>query len=508
MGLGAQALQYAAAGTMTGLNSSHSFSRGELSLGQIEASVSRVIVSSAPPSIRCLTGDVLGEHNKGGFLGQSRVVFERTGLQLSNKTRRNGMKTVSAIRKTKRAPMDPDYPWPEKIKDDQGFLSFLSKFTPVPDRINKPVTLPFERPLVDLESKIDEVRELAKKTGMDFGDQVQELESKYEKLKRDIYQRLTPVQRLSVARHPNRPTFLDHVINMSDKWVELHGDRGGYDDPALVCGIARIDGMSFMLMGHQKGRNTKENIQRNFGMPTPNGYRKALRLMRHADKFGFPIIMFIDTPGAFCAVETEKIGQGEAIAHNLREMFGLKVPTLAIVIGEGGSGGALAVGCCNKMLMLENAVYFVASPEACAAILWKTASAAPKATEALRITGYELQKLNVVDEVIPEPLGGAHADPMQASLNIKEVIMRNMRELLAKTDDEILDERVAKFRKVGGIMEGVPVDPRKQRNMKKSDVPSSQEKLLPSNLRNLAGPAFDTFSSPEVNNTPVKSLVE
>lgn len=424
---------------------------------------------------------------------------------------------TAAIRKTKRAPMDPEYPWPDKYKaEEEGFLSFLSKFKPVPNKKTKPVALPFERPLVDLEAKIREVRELAASTGMDFSEQIAELEAKYGQLRKDIYLRLTPVQRLSVARHPNRPTFLDHVMNITDKWIELHGDRGGYDDPALVCGIGRIDGISCMLIGHQKGRNTKENITRNFGMPTPNGYRKALRLMQHADHHGFPIITFIDTPGAYAGVTAEELGQGEAIAHNLRDMFGFRVPSISIVIGEGGSGGALAIGCCNKMLMLENAVYFVASPEACAAILWKTASAAPKATEMLRITGTELMKLNVVDEVIPEPLGGAHSDPIAASLNVKEVVLRQLRELLQMDEKELMQQRMAKFRQMGGWLEGQKVDPRKQRSLKKRDrpataAPASKPLQLPSALHKLAEPTFNVFAgSPEAvnaNNTPVNVAV-
>ncbi|CAI5525703.1 unnamed protein product, partial [Closterium sp. Naga37s-1] len=334
--------------------------------------------------------------------------------------------------------MDPDYPWPDKYHaEEKGFLAFFSKSKESPGKKKgKPLMLPFERPLEDLEKRIKEIRDLATKTGMDFTEQIHELQEKYDQLKRDIYLRLTPVQRLGVARHPNRPTFLDHILNITDKWVELHGDRGGYDDPALVCGLGRIDDMSFMFMGHQKGRNTNENIYRNFGMPSPNGYRKALRLMRHAEHHGFPIVMFIDTPGAYAGIQAEELGQGEAIAHNLREMFGLTVPTISVVIGEGGSGGALAIGCCNKMLMLENAVYYVASPEACAAILWKTAAAAPKATDALRITAHELQKLNVVDEVIPEPLGGAHADPVKTSLAIRSAILANMKELLKLNKEE------------------------------------------------------------------------
>ncbi|CAM6084733.1 unnamed protein product [Calypogeia fissa] len=414
--------------------------------------------------------------------------------------------SVSAkIRKGKKS-LETEYPWPEKFKGDEqdGYLKFLSRFKPLPNK-PKPVTLPFERPLVDLENKIDEVRELANKTGMDFSEQIKDLEQKYDQVRRDLYLHLTPVQRLSVARHPNRPTFLDHVLNMTDKWVELHGDRAGYDDPALVCGIGKMEGMSFMFMGHQKGRNTKENIYRNFAMPTPNGYRKALRMMRHADHHGFPILTFIDTPGAYAGIKAEELGQGEAIAFNLREMFGLSVPIITTVIGEGGSGGALAIGCCDKMLMLENAVYYVASPEACAAILWKTSAAAPKATEALRITGHELVELNVVDEVIPEPLGGAHADPALTSQTIKKTIVKYLKDLLKLDPKTLMNQRVAKFRQMGAVEEGGEVDPHIKRNMKKREAPVEDEdsRLLLSGFQ----PPLDVhFTREELNSHANASL--
>ncbi|KAH9550655.1 hypothetical protein CY35_10G082700 [Sphagnum magellanicum] len=381
----------------------------------------------------------------------------RTSVATEKKRWLRQQLTISAkITKGKKS-SETEYPWPEKIPagaEMDGALAFLNRFKPLPNK-PKPFPLPFEHPLIDLENKIDEVR-------------------------RDLYLGLTAVQRLSVARHPHRPTFLDHVLNITDKWVELHGDRAGYDDPALVCGIGKMDDMSFMFIGHQKGRNTKENIYCNFAMPTPNGYRKALRMMRHADHHGFPILTFIDTPGAYAGIKAEELGQGEAIAFNLREMFGLSVPIITTVIGEGGSGGALAIGCCDKMLMLENAVYYVASPEACAAILWKTAAAAPLATEALRITGAELQKLDVVDEVIPEPLGGAHSDPLQTSKNIKAAIMKHMHKLLKLEPETLMKQRVAKFRKMGAVEENVEVDPHIKRKMKKSEVPveSGEPRLL------------------------------
>ncbi|CAA3027369.1 acetyl-coenzyme A carboxylase carboxyl transferase subunit alpha, chloroplastic [Olea europaea subsp. europaea] len=310
---------------------------------------------------------------------------------------------------------------------------------------------------------------MANETGLDFSDQIISLENKYQQALKDLYTHLTPIQRVNIARHPNRPTFLDHVFNITEKFVELHGDRAGYDDPAVVTGLGTINGRSYMFMGHQKGRNTKENIQRNFGMPTPHGYRKALRMMYYADHHGFPIITFIDTPGAYADLKSEELGQGEAIAQNLRTMFGLKVPIVSIVMGEGGSGGALAIGCANKLLMLENAVFYVASPEACAAILWKTAKASPKAAEKLKITAKELCKLEVADGIIPEPLGGAHADPYWTSQQIKTAIVESMDELVKMDTEKLLKHRAQKFRKLGGFQEGIPIDPKKKVNMKKKE---------------------------------------
>ncbi|KAJ6818830.1 acetyl-coenzyme A carboxylase carboxyl transferase subunit alpha, chloroplastic [Iris pallida] len=316
---------------------------------------------------------------------------------------------------------------------------------------------------------------MAAETGLDFTDQIISLESKYEQALKDLYTRLTPIQRVSIARHPNRPTFLDHVFNITEKFVELHGDRAGYDDPAIVTGVGSIEGRSYMFIGHQKGRNTKENIQRNFGMPTPHGYRKALRMMYYADHHGLPIISFIDTPGAYADLKSEELGQGEAIAHNLRTMFGLKVPIVTVVIGEGGSGGALAIGCANKLLMLENAVFYVASPEACAAILWKSAKASPKAAEKLKITATELCKLKIADGIIPEPLGGAHADSSWTSQQIKVAVVGAMNELMEMDTPQLLQHRMLKFRHIGGFIEGEPVDPEKKINMKKKEEPVEQE---------------------------------
>ncbi|XP_068638002.1 acetyl-coenzyme A carboxylase carboxyl transferase subunit alpha, chloroplastic-like [Aristolochia californica] len=365
-----------------------------------------------------------------------------------------------------------DYPWPNEIDPDVkgGCLSYLSHFKPLKEK-PKLVTLEFEKPLRDLERKIIDVRKMADETGLDFSDQIISLETKYQQALKDLYTHVTPIQRLSIARHPNRPTFLDHVLNITDKWVELHGDRAGYDDPAIVTGIGSIDGRSYLFIGHQKGRNTKENIARNFGMPTPHGYRKALRMMYYADHHKLPIITFIDTPGAFADLKSEELGQGEAIAHNLRTMYGLKVPIVTVVIGEGGSGGALAIGCANKLLMLENAVFFVASPEACAAILWKSSKAAPKAAEKLKITATELCKLKIADGIIPEPLGGAHTDAKWTSQQIKMAVVGAMDELLEMDTPQLLKHRMLKFRRLGGFEEGTPQDPTKKANMKKKEEP-------------------------------------
>lgn len=384
-----------------------------------------------------------------------------------------GFSVVAKVRKVKKN----EYPWPEDpdINVKGGILTHLSPFKPLKEK-PKPVTLDFEKPLMDLQRKIVDVRKMANETGLDFSDQIASLEDKYQQALKELYLHLTPIQRVNIARHPNRPTFLDHVFNITEKFVELHGDRAGYDDPAIVTGLGTIDGRSYMFIGHQKGRNTKENIARNFGMPTPHGYRKALRMMYYADHHGFPIVSFIDTPGAYADLKSEELGQGEAIAHNLRTMFGLKVPVISIVIGEGGSGGALAIGCANKLLMLENAVFYVASPEACAAILWKSAKAAPKAAEKLKITSAELCRLQIADGVIPEPLGGAHADPSWTSQQIKKAIVESMDELVKMDIEDLLHHRTSKFRKIGGFQEGLPVDPKRKVNMKRKEEPH-QSKL-------------------------------
>ncbi|XP_057532189.1 acetyl-coenzyme A carboxylase carboxyl transferase subunit alpha, chloroplastic-like [Amaranthus tricolor] len=383
------------------------------------------------------------------------------------RTRRKRLNVIARVKKGKKH----DYPWPDDIDPNlkSGHLKYLSYFKPLEEK-PKPVTLAFEKPLVDLELKIIEVRRMADETGLDFSNQINALELKYQHALADLYTHLTPIQRLNIARHPNRPTVLDHVLNITEKWVELHGDRAGYDDPAIITGLGSINGKTYMFIGHQKGRNTKENISRNFAMPTPHGYRKALRMMKYADHHGFPIITLIDTPGAYADLKSEELGQGEAIAQNIRSMFGLRVPIITIVTGEGGSGGALAIGCCNKLFMLENSAFYVASPEACAAILWKSAQAAPKAAEKLRITAQEHVRLKVADAIIPEPLGGAHSDPKWTSQQIKIAILQAMEELGKMSEEELLQHRMLKFRHIGGFQEGIPIDPKKKRKMKPSDV--------------------------------------
>jgi acetyl-CoA carboxylase carboxyl transferase subunit alpha len=318
----------------------------------------------------------------------------------------------------------------------------------------KPVLLDFEKPLVKLEADIIRVRELAEENNVDLSDQIRLLESRAVQLRQEIFNSLSPAQRLQVARHPRRPSTLDYIQAMSDEWLELHGDRlTGTDDPALVGGVARLDGRPVVMLGHQKGRDTKDNVMRNFGMASPGGYRKAMRLMNHANRFGMPIITFIDTPGAFPGPEGERLGQGEAIAYNLREMFRLDVPILCTVIGEGGSGGALGVGVGDRLLMFEHSVYTVASPEACAAILWKDAAKAPQAAEALRITALDLKNLGILDELLPEPIGGAHADPLKTTETLKQALLNHLAELSQLTPQQRRDLRYQKFRNIGMFTE-------------------------------------------------------
>lgn len=320
----------------------------------------------------------------------------------------------------------------------------------------RPILLDFEKPLAELEARIAQIRELAENNEVDVSAQIHQLEARANQLRQEIFTSLTPAQRLQVARHPRRPSTLDYIQAICEEWIELHGDRRtGRDDPAMVTGIARLDDRPVVLIGHQKGRDTKDNVIRNFGMASPGGYRKALRLMNHANRFNMPILTFIDTPGAFPGYEAEEMGQGEAIAYNLREMFALDVPIICTVIGEGGSGGALGIGVGDRLLMFEHSVYTVASPEACAAILWKDAGRSAQAAEALKITAWDLKGLGILDQLLPEPIGGAHANPLKTAANLKSALLQNLNALLALSPDQLRQQRYDKFRQIGVFTEAV-----------------------------------------------------
>ena len=309
--------------------------------------------------------------------------------------------------------------------------------------------LGFEKDIAELEEQIGRLRTMARQRGLEATGELRDLEEKLQQLKSDAYRNLSAVDRVQLARHPQRPYTLDYIAEAFTDFVELHGDRAYRDDEAIVGGWARLEGRSIMVIGHQKGRDIKENLRRNFGMPHPEGYRKALRLMRQAEKFGAPIVTLIDTPGAYPGIGAEERGQAEAIAMNLREMGRIGVPIVAAVIGEGGSGGALALGVADRILMLENAIYSVISPEGCAAILWKTNSAKEQAAEALKITAPDLEALGVIDEIVPEPLGGAHTDRSEAIANLKAVLVRQLDELTALSAERLLEQRWEKFERMG-----------------------------------------------------------
>ncbi|KOP24036.1 acetyl-CoA carboxylase subunit alpha [Hapalosiphon sp. MRB220] len=317
----------------------------------------------------------------------------------------------------------------------------------------KPLLLDFEKPLAELANRIDQIRQLAEENGVDVSSQIRQLETRAMQLREEIFTSLSPSQRLQVARHPRRPSTLDYIQAITDEWMELHGDRCGSDDPALIGGVARLGGQPVVMLGHQKGRDTKDNIARNFGMATPGGYRKAMRLMEHANKFGMPILTFIDTPGALPTVVAERQGAGEAIAYNLREMFSLDVPILCTVIGEGGSGGALGIGVGDRVLMFEHSVYTVITPEACAAILWKDASKAPQAAAVLKMTSHDLKNLGIIDQILSEPVGGAHSDPLKTAQILKSALLNNLDELGRLSAAERRQLRYDKFRKIGVFTE-------------------------------------------------------
>jgi len=315
------------------------------------------------------------------------------------------------------------------------------------------IVLDFERPLLELHKRIAQLRELEGADGVNLSASIEQLEAQASKLQERIFTRLTPWQRTQLSRHPKRPYTLDYVAGLCTEWTELHGDRAGHDDRALVTGTARFRGRPIAVIGHQKGRNTKENIERNFGMARPEGYRKALRIMHLADTFAMPILCLIDTPGAFPGLDAEERGQAEAIARNILEMSRLKVPVIAVVIGEGGSGGALAIGVANRVLMLENSVYSVISPEGCAAILWRDRAEGPRAAEALRITAGDCLSLGVIDEVVPEPPGGAHRAPQVAIAALGQALDRHLAELSELDPKACRAARYDRFRGLGAFAE-------------------------------------------------------
>ena len=315
------------------------------------------------------------------------------------------------------------------------------------------VVLDFEKPIVEIQKKIDELKKMSEESGMDLDNQIETFEKQAQDYKKELYSKLKPSQKLQIARHPERPKFLDYVELMCEDFIELHGDREGMDDRAIIGGIAKINGKPVMIIGIQKGKTTKENLEYNFGMPQPQGYRKALRLFKHANKFNLPIVTLIDTPGAYPGIKAEETGQGVAIATNLREMSKLNVPIVAIITGEGCSGGALGLAVADRVMMLEHAYYTVISPEGCASILWRDAARFADAAEALKITSKDLLEFDIIDEEIAEPIGGAHTDYNVVADNMKSAIMNALNELSKKTPEVLKEERYNKFRKMGRFVE-------------------------------------------------------
>ncbi len=312
-----------------------------------------------------------------------------------------------------------------------------------------PFTLPFEKPVLDLKEKLQELEDFSKEQDIDVSHEIQRMQEKIQATRDQIYSHLTSWQKVQVARHPERPYTLDYIKNMTTDFVEIHGDRIHADDRAIIGGFAKIDGQKVMIIGSQKGRDTKSNLACNFGCAYPEGYRKALRLMKLADKFNVPIVTLIDTPGAFPGLESEERHIAEAIAVNLREMFNISVPIVVTVIGEGGSGGALGIGIGDRILILEHAYYSVISPEGCAAILFKDRAFADKSADALKVTAQHLIENKLADEIVPEPKGGAHLDHQQAAQNLKEALLRNLGELKELSGEQLMDGRYSKFRAMG-----------------------------------------------------------
>ncbi len=310
----------------------------------------------------------------------------------------------------------------------------------------------FEKEIVELENKIVEMKKFSEEKGIDLSGEISKFIAERDEKLKEIYKNLSSWDKVFVSRHPERPYTLDYIENIATDFIELHGDRLFKDDPAIVGGFCKIDGKKVLIVGHQKGRTTEEKIYRNFGMANPEGYRKALRLFKMAERFSIPIVTFIDTPGAYPGLEAEEHGQGEAIARNLMEMSGLKVPIISFVIGEGGSGGALGLGVSDKIYMLENSVYSVISPEGCAAILYKDASRAEEAAENLKITAQSLYKLGVIDGIVEEPAGGAHRDHKCIALNLKNIILSSFSELEKISVEELVENRYNKFRKMGSFI--------------------------------------------------------
>jgi len=315
--------------------------------------------------------------------------------------------------------------------------------------------LDFEAPIVELENKIEELRTFAQSTEVDLSGQIDKLEAKCQEKKKAIFANLTPWQRIQLARHPDRPLTSDFVMGLIDDFVELHGDRSFRDDPAILTGLGYFEGRRVMIVGHRKGKDTAEKISCHFGSPHPEGYHKAMKKMKLAEKFGLPIITFINTPGAYPGIGAEERGQAFVIARNLLEMAALKVPVICIVIGEGGSGGALGIGVGNRILMLEHSYYSVISPEGCAAILWKSAEYKEKAADILKLTAGDLKRFGIIDEIVEEPLGGAHRDPKGLFDNLRESLSRNLSELESLSAEELIQQRYAKFRAMGEFEERV-----------------------------------------------------
>lgn len=309
--------------------------------------------------------------------------------------------------------------------------------------------LDFEKPIIKIEEKIEELKKMSTESGMDLSKEIETFETQAHEYKKELYENLQPIQKLQIARHPNRPNFLDWIQLLTTDFVEMHGDREGSDDRAIIGGVAKIGEQPVVIVGTVKGKSTKENLEYNFGMPQPQGYRKALRLFEHANRFGLPIVTLIDTPGAYPGIKAEETGQGIAIAVNLKEMAKLKVPIVAVITGEGCSGGALGLAVANKVLVLEHAYYTVISPEGCASILWRDAAKASDAANALKITAQDLMKLDIIDGIVKEPMGGAHYDYDFIGAELKKDILASLEELKKMSPDELKNDRYNKFRRMG-----------------------------------------------------------